>query len=285
MAKKKEQAPVALRFESLAEVHAWCVRHGTNPGESSSEEWKAPEQDWDMEAGYAGALDMLANGGWQEGANGIRALALSFGDAERRTSRPRRVRRMAGSRPCAAAVAAGAPRSMMRQVYDRETVRPGHKIMRIVMPWGRSFNVKSGQVLNLGAAIVAAIDSIESAGYRVEFVCRHRIENGDSVEVMVKRPADPLDIAALAFMVAHPASTRRIRFRLNEGDTGKRACDTKYGSPADQEPWAEQERAAGSLVLPYAMGQHWSKDPNEARRFLAGFVDGWMETQNREDAA
>lgn len=257
----------ACIFESVSDFAAWAAAAGPAMHRSSGNNDASPE--WDYSVGYQGAVEMAERGGWQEGADRLQRLSLSIPEAETVDVRKRRQRRVAGARPHAAAAAAGSPRSMVRPVRTEETTT-GTRILRIVLPWGKASFVDGSACEHMGAALIECVDAAEAAGVRCEIVCQHRNEEGTIVRVQAKHAGEHVDRAALAFLIAHPAATRRLRFRANEGPDGIWPTG-HYGHPGSQGAWRKAERESGALVLPYLGegGSHrWFETMGEAREWM-----------------
>jgi hypothetical protein len=178
------------------------------------------------------------------------SLSLSVPEAESMDTVRRRARRVAGSRPHAAAAAAGSPRAMIRRVStEQASASAGVRVLRVVLPWGKSALVEGAACERYGAALVECIDATEAAGIRCEVVVQQETCTGTMARVTAKHAGEHVDRAALAFLIAHPAATRRLRFRAQEGPDGSWPCGG-YGSPGTQN-WTRAERESGALVLPY----------------------------------
>ncbi|MEE4109516.1 MAG: hypothetical protein V2I24_09225 [Halieaceae bacterium] len=237
----------AAIFESVSDFASWAIQAAPSAGASVTVE---ASDDWDYGVGFAGMLELARVGGWQEGADRMASLSLTLPEAESVDTVPKRARRVAGSRPHAGAAAAGSPRAMIRRVpTDQASTSAGVRVLRVVLPWGKSAHVEGDACERYGAALVECIDATEAAGIRCEVVLQQQTDTGTVARVTAKHAGEHVDRAALAFLIAHPAATRRLRFRAQEGPEGSWPCGS-YGGPTTQ-PWARGERESGALVLPY----------------------------------
>lgn len=96
-------------------------------------------------------------------------------------------------------------------------------VVKIVANLAASGAVSPQSLFVRGAAIVAAVDILEALGRRVEVWASKgsaRVRGSDNgayeTHVLVKKADQPLDIDRLGFVIAHPASLRRLFFSLME---------------------------------------------------------------------
>lgn len=99
-----------------------------------------------------------------------------------------------------------------------------HKpIVRIAMNLAISAFTQTEDIIRCGAITLGLIDHLTAHGYGVEVIGYYRIESVDherrhssTTAITIKRSDAPLDIDAMAFLVAHPSAFRRLGFRLME---------------------------------------------------------------------
>jgi len=186
-------------------------------------------QSWDLGAGYEGAL-ALARNGWEEGRDKLyHANAKLSNDSQR----PELHYDVAGERPDVARYVAGDPRHMIS--HKR---RDGHKpIITLVVNVTAAGMASADSMVNYGAALLSVIDTLENSGRRVEVIGGYITTSigGAGKEVasitwMVKRAEDPVDLAALAFSLAHPAMSRRLGFAAMERMPWRLKGGSGYGN-------------------------------------------------------
>lgn len=265
------QARALLQFDSVTEWGRWVqqqiIANAPRNGEASTQGGKA--RSWDLGVDLFGAIDMALAGGWAEGARKVKRGMHVDEPEEVRGPIKRRQRRVAGQRPHVAAFCAGAPRSMTTLRYTADAPKRDGRVVRVVMTIGRAHNVTATTATNMGVALAEYIDGAERAGYRVEVELRHVLREGGYTEkrIMVKSAHDPLSLAPLAFVLGHPAASRRLRFATDELAlaAAKGGRPFGYGNSSDQLPWINEERAAGAMVIGY-LGRNMTRD--EARAYV-----------------
>ena len=177
-----------------------------------------PTQDWDFSVGFKGALRLAARG-WPEGLLKVREL---FGACERSMLTSVRGRRLeydvTGDWFDVGRVAAGDPEC---GVNVRRVISP-RPVVRFVVTGGASGTIRAESIYRRGAAVVTAVDVLESQGVRCEVVlgfcnsCRNSNAH-NSHGVMLKEAGDAIDMDRLAFALCHPATLRRLSFAVREG--------------------------------------------------------------------
>lgn len=120
----------------------------------------------------------------------------------------------------------GSPECFITPV-DMQTT--GNRIVRLCISLVVSHTIRPAQLAAFGACAVALIDLLESRNYRVEltvcFATKHTWRfQGD---VTVKQSNEPVAMENLNFILAHPASLRRIWFAVMEAEDAK--TRTKIG--------------------------------------------------------
>lgn len=177
-----------------------------------------PMQGWDFGVGFKGALRLSAHG-WPDGLVKVRELS---GACERSVLASVRERRLeydvAGDWFDVGRVVAGDPEC---GVNVRRAVGMG-PVVRFVVTGGAAAGIDADAIYRRGAAVVAAVDVLESQGVRCEVVlgfcnsCRNSNAR-NSHGVMLKEAGDAVDMDRLAFALCHPATLRRLSFAVREG--------------------------------------------------------------------
>ena len=111
---------------------------------------------------------------------------------------------------------------------------PG-RLFTLVVSSSYSWRVSTDVIIQRGAMVCALVDALEFAGNRVEVICNETTTDGyykDETDVVIKKHDQSLDMAQLAFCLAHPAMLRRIIFSINEL-SGWSDISSGYGSPSE----------------------------------------------------
>ena len=213
-------------------------------------------RDWDLGAGWQGAID-LAEKGWADGRKKMSSALASL--AGEFVLSPPPESDVAGGVLCCPSFIAGDP---CHFDADADTPDGGKsKIVRLIVPLSASANVSASALCNRGAAIASVIDALESAGHSVE-VETHSVHQdlyqGERQQTVirhiVKQAGAQLSLDRLAVSIAHPATFRRLHFAGVEsigGLTDPVQVDelrSGYGSPR---PDRRQDlNPPGSFELP-----------------------------------
>jgi hypothetical protein len=207
---------ISFHGESVAAVVDWL---NANPPLWSIEDSKATGRglEWDLGVNWQGALKLVRTG-WLEGARdmnvALAAMPTSRGPAieMRYTERKGRLsvgRFMAGNPHCL---------RDKRKVYGDVA----DKIVYMAVNICTSGGTDAQCIANYGAAVCAVIEQLEQSGKRValsvHFITNYHNGGYNRINVgwTVKRPQEPLDMATVAYSVAHPTALRRIAFALME---------------------------------------------------------------------
>ena len=121
--------------------------------------------------------------------------------------------------------------------YRRELSKPVAKapVVRIVVSLSFSASVHPEIIVKRGAMICAMADAVEQAGYSVEIIANDSAEYRgvtSEMNVVVKQSTRALNVASLAFCLAHPAMLRWLFFSAEER-TGWADYAYAYGYPID----------------------------------------------------
>jgi len=214
---------IETEYASVAEL----VEHGQAPCDMpdyrrASQDTTCPES-WDYGVGYQGALELVKTG-WVQGAEKMRTLADAMYEkiAPQVTTWHETEHAISGACVDVGAYLTGAPECMLE---FKPTERAGAPPVDIVVSICASYKVTAEQICNKGAAILAAIDVLEQRGcavsVRAEFTTCYttkssRIPYRLSYVIILKRPGEVLDVDAMAFVLMHPAMSRRLIFAAME---------------------------------------------------------------------
>lgn len=217
------------------------VRFGRSPTEVA-EYLNSRPQSWARDEGaradrfavnaaatFPQAMKMLAEG-WTEGArlveHELHALIGTNAPGLNKTRWD-----VAGAEPDVARYLGGEMRCMRRRIYDHGN-RP---IVHLIVNTALSGVVEPEQATNYGLAIAGVVDLLERTGRRVELdrvgvVHVGNASNSRSLQGWkVKHAEDPMDLAMVAFAIAHPSSHRRIVWTMRETCLLAKG----YGAPAE----------------------------------------------------
>lgn len=212
---------ILSRYGSMAEACAAAVSgplvYPGNAGLLANRRENIGDPEW-MGLPYSHPRDLAAvaatlNAGWTEGAEQVRAMAEALSlQVPEPMGRRRRVRW-----------------SDDGAEYDRERAAMGHDLcyrsprremrrapqsVRIVVQPGGLSNVSTRALATRGATACLLAEILTAAGYNVEILAACHAEDGDNssihfLELIEVKPANaPLDVAAVAATVAHPAFFR-----------------------------------------------------------------------------
>jgi hypothetical protein len=242
-----ERHVVIFEERGLSALTEWLRDNGAKWGASSSQNNSNPaRQKWDLNAGYEGALK-LARDGWAEGMDAmeqaLQAIIPAVGhDARWGWS-------VTGGSPSVSRFLRGHPKNMRNR---RKKAMGSAPVLHIAVNCAASCAVSATQMANYGAAIVGLIDRLETTGKRVHLdVVNVTCVNG-GVRLAhgwnVKLASEHVDLGAVAFSLAHPASFRRLGFAMMERSPAD--CETYgYGYAADLHIADVPEATEGTMLV------------------------------------
>jgi hypothetical protein len=222
----------ALHGDSLPDIMRWIERTPRN-WDAHKSETSSSSSDWDMGAGWQGALE-LCRTGWREGGKAMNlvfdALPRAQGAAMSFKYNP------AHGRFSLSKYLADNPNMFKRRVKAEGEVKS--PIVYLAVNISAHGGTSATALHNYGAAVAAAVEALELSGARVQVdaycvsTCGNAGKHRAVVGWNVKQAAESLNMAALAFSVAHPASLRRIMFALLERTPAAFEA-WGYGMPTD----------------------------------------------------
>lgn len=162
------------------------------------------------------ALDMSING-WVAGVPKLDTQATA---SIQTNMRPKPIWDVAGSECDVAAYLAGEPESMMDLVRTR---RPS-PVVRIGVDRCVAGRVPASRIESVGRQIVILVESLRLAGIPADVTVCAGVGSWGSkktidTRVCVQQANRPVDVARLAFWVAHPSALRRVFFGLWETES------------------------------------------------------------------
>ena len=245
-------------------------------GRNQSEKHKLAH-DWCMSTPIEQAQRLAGNREvWTDGAAQINGLAIQAAQKIQGMIGARKtVFAETGARPHIARFCAGEPRHMMRTKAGSERARPGLNIVlnRFMAHW-----VKSDTVMALSAAATAFAVVMDRKGYRVRahvgWIAPGAMggrKKGLAMTAPLFSPAQPLNMARLAYFGAHPAAPRRTMFRAVEMGGERLKSFTEYGM--NDVAQTATERARQLKTLRQSMGL----SEGDKLVILPGRIDGTSE--------
>ena len=182
---------------------------------------------------------------------------------------------VAGDEPDVGLFLAGEPECMRESYLERTP--SGSSVVKVVFDCSVSGGFDSKDMVRRGAAAVAIVDALESAGLSVELdLIASTYASGHIMiqTVPLKQAQDVIDLDRLAFWLASPAVLRRLTFRAMDHmpDRDRKPFDTGYGRPLYEKEIKNHVEA--DILL---FGVCWSGDDNavieHAKKILEDFID------------
>lgn len=183
------------------------------------------------------AMD-LARYGWPEGLEMLSREVRMADHALVDIQRPTKKHDIAGVRPNPGRAAAGDAFAMV----VRGNQKKSKPVLKIATRMTFSGTVPKEKIMKWGASICSYVNMLEREGFNVELQSKYenttRFDDGPdiSIDIMLKRPEQPLSMSTLVFWWAHPSSLRRIKFAAFERMNIQRwyggAYSGSYGIPA-----------------------------------------------------
>lgn len=246
-----------------------CGSSSTKAGEGKS---------WDLGLGYEGAL-VAAREGWRQPLTEVERLAThveSKVDLDLFQTTFDSIRDVAGSEVDIDRYLTGEPECMIESIPL--TISRHGRAVRLVVPISYSAGTDSAKVLRRGSAVVALADLLAKAQHPLEvwaaitLTTKHGKANSgkntvrpDFVDLVRVQAADePLDVARLLFILAHPAGFRRLGFRSIEQIEDRDLADAigfSYGFPVGFHQDDLPDQVDNTFVLDHLNYSHtWDED-------------------------
>lgn len=246
-------------FEDTGAMLAF-IRHsaptsGANKSGLASDERSSRKADWTGTRTLGDAVQLAAVG-WAAGAHRIASMTADMPAARARGRTASYRHDVAGELPDVARYMSGAPDYMRRKMNHSGNKR--QKIVTVAVNPSMRGNVNAECRVNQGAAIVALVDSLESAGHRVQVVL-DRVQTAQTSGIVrmaceLKAASEPVDVDRLAFWIAHPSALRRVFFAAAERLPGywKSAKNPdEYGYPDNYQSADEMHAVYGAQSVIY----------------------------------
>ena len=182
---------------------------------------------------------------------------------------------VAGDEPDVGLFLAGEPECMLESYLERTPC--GSISVKVVFDCSVSGGFDSQSMVRRGAAAVAIVDALESAGLRVELdLIASAYSSGHIMiqTVPLKQAQDVIDLDRLAFWLASPAVLRRLTFRAMDHmpDLERKPFNSGYGRPLNEKQIKAHVDA--DILL---FGVCWSGSGDavieHAKKILEDFID------------
>jgi hypothetical protein len=243
----------------------------------------------------------LAREGWSKGrADMSKSLAALAPYVQAAGQAPATQLDVAGYAPCVPAYCAGSPANMWA---PGDTYASTARIVRICLSMSMVWSTPIDVIRNRGAAVLAAVEYLESLGLRCEIELAHCSEDsgsryadadgktvehlGDRVKAInecyipVKQANQSIELDRLAFMLGHASVLRRFVFRIDEQHVAAGpVMRGSYGMPTDITPDHDQ------VYLPAIVGrtdQYKYAAPETALKTVLGLISAKLsdDQQNK----
>jgi len=232
--------------DSVADVAQWLQDTPAKWRHKSSGPGNPASPSWDLNAGYEGALT-LAKDGWQEGVDMIDAALHAIIPAAGREARWGYG--YTGGSVNIGRYLTGHPKAMKNRRKRQSGSAP---VLHIVVNTVASCAINANQMANYGAAITGLIDRLENTGKRVHVDMVMVIKAQNDIRLSlgwnVKRASEHIDLAEVAFAIAHTAAFRRIGFAMMER-THADAQNGHYGYSGDAKPCDVPDYTEGTMIV------------------------------------
>jgi hypothetical protein len=167
---------------------------------------------------------------------------------------------------------------------------------------GIAWMTRAEERLNMGAAMISVVRALEHKGYRCEMTALWRAStqnNSDklstgrwiNIEVRLKTAAQRFNPATMAFMIAHPASTRRMMWRIAEAHQGmvEKGVGSWYCDNSESRVYEESMSSDFDIYFQNMIGtqQRRCRTPEGAYEYVKEVVEAQlkMAAQAKKDFA
>lgn len=214
----KNKMRIFRRFESFEEYLDHCAKVPDFPNPQSR---KTGNDKWSGTPNFEAAMQ-LARNGWREGLALIEKLSAQLDHvAGNLVKRPEVQWDVSGDFADAGLFVTGVPECMGQ--FTEVITEGAGKIVKVTINGFFSCGFDAETIMRRGAATLALIDALETAGRSCELVLALAGTNygGDDLHVEIvplKKAGEALELDRLAFMVAHPSSFRRLGFSAGENE-------------------------------------------------------------------
>ena len=256
-----------IQHDSLPDVMRYLTNTPRVWAQTDSEAYSGGAS-WDLNAGWEGTLQ-LCRTGWAEGGQKMRLILKQLG----KVSIPlveHKYNMEAGAFNMGRYMT-GNPDCFKAKVKSRASANP---TVRFAVNISANGTVTAEAFANAGAAIAQAVKQLEARGNKVEVTAYDASLMREGRRIVtgwnVKRATGKLDMAALAFSIAHPAAMRRVGFALMERaplsfSTGH------YGSASELLP-SDLEHGDAIIFNVAMIANETCKTPEQAVETVQGVI-------------
>lgn len=158
-----------------------------------------------------------ARNGWTEGAKHVKTATIPVSNVLSTSGSLRRNldRVMCGGQPVMPRLMNGIPKAFVT-LRKSDAMRGGSKIMFLAFNASAAGHIQHKTFRNRGAAAMALIDALESAGYRVYVELIHTVSNNSIMRCPLKLASQPLSETTHAYALAHCNALRRLVWGMEE---------------------------------------------------------------------
>lgn len=245
-----------IRFNSIEALVADNERWGKDATDGNSS--RGNSASWAGTSTYDEAVQLMQHG-WPEGAARVSKVRSRL-DRAVDSLLAARVQQMAfaveGEWVDVGRLAMGDPECC--GYWDDNGEDKPKKIIKIVANICVSCGVSTEAMYARGAACVAAVDLLETLGYRVELWAGVGCDRGDErldSQVLLKDSGQPVDTDRLAYVLCHPAFFRRVYFAHMELNRMNPCCCIPCGISAENAVVLPEACKAGNLTHAELVGQ------------------------------
>lgn len=212
-----------LYFTDMAEA-AHFARHTPRADMAPAESQDRRDHDWDLGFDLEESIECAEGTRFWDGVSTMMDNMEITDKLAAKADLPRVKRHLVGGSVSMGAYLSGHPKHMRRRSPQPSVDRP---VLSIGVSLGIYWGTTAAQRLNMGAALMSAIDQLERNGYRCEVIAFWRASgtNNDpfkhwvNIEYQLKAPQSAWNPSALAFTIAHPAAQRHLTWRIAETQT------------------------------------------------------------------
>jgi hypothetical protein len=217
--------------------------------------------DWDMGCDWSTTLEYAEGKRYWNGADDLMQKMELTDQLAAKAKLPRVSRELVGGAVNVGAYLSGHPRHMRRRQPQPAVDRP---VLTIGVSLSISHCVTANARLNMGAAVLSAVDALERGGYRCEIIAYARYGASSmaddtsgwvNIEYTLKKPDQRWNPSTVAFALAHPAFFRRLTLGIQETQAEWMPVTLEsYGRPFTNKTF--HDSAAGDFDVYFPNMQH-----------------------------
>lgn len=236
--------------------------------------YQGEASDWTGNHSLKDTIKVLQSGGyWPEGTEKLQAIKINPDaiDSLKEVIKRVFIRSVAGGGVSVGEYLSGAPDCMRRPFKQPKLT----KVVTIETSAFLSGGIENSSLLNVGRAILAVIDVLESHGFSVEL--NHRlcvtkdVQNALDVTIALKRAGEAWSPSSVAYALTHAAMFRQATFRLVDAFKNTYRLNTSMGHPQCIGDFIGETNKTADLALPplaYSREEQDYATPEKALRFI-----------------